>query len=808
VLAATIFSAPFFQGLYFEKQRLASCVLVSCAAALSVRAQARGRDFAVSRFPGTHLGVAALAVAVAYWLAVPLAVYRKAAVVEALVATMLFGMTWLVYDCCGEVGGSDLLLGAVALSGTVVATLGLTTATRVLPYPGAWVGGRLASTLQYANTAASVLMAAFFASSTLWVKSLVQGGSPPSNPGSWGGLPAAWGIRLAWSANAGFLLAAFVLTQSRGAWLVLPVAAVLFAWGQPRGFRISAIGCVASSVLLGIAAATKFSAALNPMNVGSAWRWVLLAPLCGAVGLNCLVSACDALGRARGAKLSAAAAGARFTGFPRMALVVAGLGAAVLLILPVAGVATDVKAIAAGPLKRVSSTVLMDRNVQERIIWTLDAVRIGLRRPITGAGGGGWATLYHKYKAFPYYTKLVHNHLAQVFVDAGIVGLAAYCVLWLSLLGNMRRALRLADDRLRVSAWGAGSAAICLGLHSVGDFSLSLPAVAAILWTLMGVVGGATDLAAETGDGDAVSVRSGPALYERAREVLARRGTVKAFLYAFVLSALVASTCLAGASLRSAGEGAWKEGEREVALSLVRRATLFDPLDASARLTLGLYFQEAAEERRDKDLMRDAVVNLETAVRLNPYDSVTRLHYAAVLLKTGQSSAALRHTAVAISNNRFMPEGYEVLTGMYLETGKRLALGSNVDEARQAFTRALEVMDLLEKAKASIPERFRKYSPPEGIAVTAVMRLYRAQAMFFLGQGGLMASELKEPLRSKVREISQRAELWSALGEIAAGKVDSDKGKVARVVQKAPDLEEELELVRKICGAMGLGYAL
>lgn len=107
---------------------------------------------------------------------------------------------------------------------------------------------------------------------------------------------------------------------------------------------------------------------------------------------------------------------------------------------------------------RVKSINLADASVQERYYFYGDAIKLFKDYPVTGAGGGGWTSVYRKYQSFLYHTTEVHSHLIQVLVETGVIGTlslgAAMLLMWAQ-FGIVRAAERVGTEE--VQGRGAGT---------------------------------------------------------------------------------------------------------------------------------------------------------------------------------------------------------------------------------------------------------------------------------------------------------------------------------------------------------------
>ena len=134
----------------------------------------------------------------------------------------------------------------------------------------------------------------------------------------------------------------------------------------------------------------------------------------------------------------------------------------------------------------------------------LDFMRWGLSivkdYPVFGAGAGGWDGLYHRYQDYLFWTKTVHNHFIQVWVEAGTIGLLAYAGIWLAMFGAIAAIYRNKSEQIRsgtarlladnnwILAWGLAATAVTMGLHASIDFDFSLPALFIIWFTIMEMI--------------------------------------------------------------------------------------------------------------------------------------------------------------------------------------------------------------------------------------------------------------------------------------------------------------------------------
>ena len=132
---------------------------------------------------------------------------------------------------------------------------------------------------------------------------------------------------------------------------------------------------------------------------------------------------------------------------------------------------------------------------EETLLQRLEVPRLSLQlvaeKPLLGHGGGTYYTAFPPLKqaGLPWHWDHAHNDYVQVACDMGLLGLA----LWISvgIASAWRAAGLLHDDETRVNrglAVAAIMALCCIGLHSVVDFNLHIPANALTFTVILAAV--------------------------------------------------------------------------------------------------------------------------------------------------------------------------------------------------------------------------------------------------------------------------------------------------------------------------------
>ena len=160
-----------------------------------------------------------------------------------------------------------------------------------------------------------------------------------------------------------------------------------------------------------------------------------------------------------------------------------------------------------GPVfKRLSTLDEVLRRPSEDWRWrmSIDACRMGLMFPLLGTGAGTFTSVYPHYRTVP--TNRIfsspHNEYAHVLAEAGFVGLGLLFLVVALLLARVLRGLVTRKDP-RACAFLAGGvgALLMVGLHSIVDFPMRAPGIAATVAVLAALLYRAVGLRANTPEG-------------------------------------------------------------------------------------------------------------------------------------------------------------------------------------------------------------------------------------------------------------------------------------------------------------------
>lgn len=477
-------------------------------------------------------------------------------------------------------------------------------------------------------------------------------------------LLVAWSGRLPWAdrpfpswvhaALGGLAVAALMGTSSRGLLLVLPVVLGFVWWGpSARGRRLRLKRLVAAGlvglVLFSAVVLVKPALTGEPLTLGAflrVWQYRLRltdpgTPPDGLAGGD--------TPQGSGEPLRPGAEGGRASS----------------RLLPLISV------LSAGPGGRLA-------------FWAAAMDVIG-DHPLSGTGAGTFPKVHLSYQVHPrYYASEAHSHYLQVWAETGVVGLLA----WLGVVAAgfvvLRSARRRVGSRAEDSDGdllrGLGGGFVLLVVHSALDLDLTVPAVQAVVWLMLGTFClFATPPARLRGEG-ARGQGSAPGR----KAAGGPRGPGLSVVMRAGLAALAVLVCLPALSMaaahsgyRLACQGCCEEGVDRLLL-----AVRLNPLDPTPHYLLAAFLNHMAglSGGEGADLRAMALDELEVAIGLDPRNPNLWYVKAQVLEQSGDREAAIVCLRQAVAIAPYMPEYRYRLAGMYATEGRHRDALSEVTE--------------------------------------------------------------------------------------------------------------------------------
>ncbi|MCL5046442.1 MAG: tetratricopeptide repeat protein [Actinobacteria bacterium] len=576
------------------------------------------------------------------------------------------------------VNAGTWFLRFVVLATTYVSAIGVLAAAGWFNYAAALIDGRIASTMQYPNSLAAYLTVGVILSVAL------------------GARAREWREQALMTGITSSMLLTFVFTESRGAWMLFPVATAALIAAMPRGFRIKTLLLVLAATLPLIVAVPIFGKALAAKNGSLAvGTWVLASA--GGAALAILARAFLRLDSRK-----------QLAGGAAAALVFLTLVVVVLIkadtLLP------------ASLITKIKDINLETSSAIGRVTFTRDGFKIVKDYPILGTGGGGWGATYFKYRSYTYFGTVVHNEFLETWISTGTVGLIALLALWGGFFGSAYKAYRRTTADNQAILAGSAVAAAALGVHSAQDFNLSLGAISIVLWTLFGLVHGLSaaivhDYATSPGR---TTARAG-AKITLTRQKSKNEGRRKPSLFypvtIIIAVAVIAfsAALLVGAGYGEAGARALNNGRLDEARVNFDRALQWDPFTASFHIDLGQTYARLLETDQKRETYLEARQHFERGLEMMPTNPKFNSIYAFFLLRTGQLEEASAAFEKTLALDPYQIENYESLAAAESAVARAYLDQGKFKEAESHLLNAIAVPDRLKAQRVKVPARIQPH---------------------------------------------------------------------------------------------------
>lgn len=293
------------------------------------------------------------------------------------------------------------------------------------------------------------------------------------------------------------IFVSFLLTLSRGAWLMIPFVLVIVLpfYKLTRQiafmiyFAIAAVGAflisgrldtlgndLVKSVLESIQSDHPQFVSLFDSQALTGWGFLLLASaVVAGIVFSLHTFAFPLLDRAF-ARLTNMKLSHLF--LPVLGLIL-GIAATFILFTENSSI---VKVLPSNLQERVANITLEHHSVQERFTFYRDATKLISDYPAFGAGGGAWNTLYEKYQNNPYSSREAHSFFMQYMAEVGIVGFTLFAVLFGTIIFLYIRTFSRRPSVERTQSLPYFIIAMNIFIHSTIDFNMSFVYVGCLLF--------------------------------------------------------------------------------------------------------------------------------------------------------------------------------------------------------------------------------------------------------------------------------------------------------------------------------------
>lgn len=652
------------RGLYFNPELLVGLIITGiilafAAADTAIRGETDFFRFSVDYF--------ITGLTLAYLLSVFQAVSRPDAIIGVLTYICYLAVFFITCQSVRTWRSYRNMMEVIYAGGVLVALIGLSAATGLFRYPGAYQSKQICSTFQYQNALAVFVLTVLLIGLSLWVSSDRK-------------LP--WEL---WYITGSLLLSIVLLgTSSRAVWIMSPIVLAVWISGLNKSQRLSAcfkLGYVCvTSVLIG---------RVFFLRVESGQGQQALAILVSSILVSWVVWMAMLRADTTIEKKHALHAVKKFwrvLGIVYLAVIIVVYAVYAINTLP-GGWGNLVPADLTNQLAGISGR---DQNLLARSQFTKDAVRIILDYPWLGTGAGGWAVLYQKYKSMPYTAAEVHNNYAQIAVETGIPGFLIYCSIWIVMFYWAYRMLRHFRKHPKWPlAWGITTALLAVAVHSAIDFELSLPAVSIIVWVFFGLI------------------RNGYMLAHREQHSFKLRNLSR--LVPLVVGLGVALVLMVPAYrfyragiLGADGALAMQTGNIAVAEERMKAAAQLDPFNGSYLIDLSKINIVKWHQTGDNQFLEQGMTIAQMATQMEPFNIKIKEGFILCSLSAGRINEAYQAAEQVVADYPFEIKAYEVLANVGAQGAIYNWDKGDMVRAREYIDRVTEIPQVLDQMNAKI----------------------------------------------------------------------------------------------------------
>ncbi len=253
--------APFFRGLYFEKELLPAHIASFSLILIWMILKVKDNEYKLLKSPTDIL---VLGIVFMYFFSTFYGVNKRLAIAEFLKYANYFAIFLLARDLSNNSRYGKWILNILLLSGIGVSVLGIGTAIGTWSYNGSYVGNRLSSTFQYPNTLASYLGAMIVLSTGLLL------------------VEKRKAFKALYGASTSIMMFCLILTYSRGMWLIIPFVLLGFVICIPNKRKLEAILYLVINVIVTIPLSFLFAQRIQD---GDSNLWIIFIGAFVLVGI-------------------------------------------------------------------------------------------------------------------------------------------------------------------------------------------------------------------------------------------------------------------------------------------------------------------------------------------------------------------------------------------------------------------------------------------------------------------------------------------------------------------------------------------
>lgn len=656
-----LFYPPFFRGLFFQSELLPTHILSAILFLLYVIMNKE--DFLNQKFHKVE--IAFLGLMFAYGISSIVGVNKNLAIAETLKYINYGVLIILAKRLVNGFERLNKLLIALVSAGVLVVFIGIGSALETFQYNGAFSQGMMSSTLQYHNAFGAYCLAIL---PLIYVLSNQFTGKN----------------KLILNAAGFIMFFGFILSYSRGAWVLLPVIGFIYYLLVPIQWKKGFITNLLSNASGFLLVLHPFTNVLNKETKAVGWLWVVLG-----IGVSVgIYYASDKF-------LEKLNINSKIYTYIIPAMVI------VLAFTSIIFMDSILKVLPAELAQRMGSISLGTDTVTERTVFYEDAMKIVKDYPIFGAGGGGWSTLYPYYQTYGYVSSQAHNYYMQLWIEVGTVGLIMFATMFLFYLAYCIQQYRNSkDEATKAYQVGIFSACLTILVHSTIDFDLSLSAMAFLIW---GLIGAQLSMTQE--------------------HIWIEKTYQKSYPYAaagaVIVLLLLASTNHLALQAANSGIRYTNMNQLENAQKSFGRARLLNPFDASYTADYANILNAVAYQKKNEQDIEKSIRLMDKAGRMGKYSFDITVNSARFYMRNTQVDKAFEAIHNLEKYHPLNPNTYENKTGLYLTVANHYIEQQNKAEAVALLQEVVETENNIialnkqieDTVKMSIMVRFVDISP-------------------------------------------------------------------------------------------------
>jgi len=718
--------APLLRGIFFEDYYIPFLAIIPLLFLFFLYKQIKNRDSKLFDHP---LDYAILGMLLAYVISLFTAVNTRSSLIALMKTAAYIMIYWMCFQAVLMNKTYKSLYVTFFISGISMAFIGLLIYCGALNYPFLKAGDRIGSTIEYANTLGVYMGVAYLLGLGLIlscrqsiVQAIIAGGNT-------------------------LLLMSMLGSLSRGAWLLFPLMTLVY-YLLDKGNRRNTLLILLITILPGLVMGRLF---LAQSSKSGAILYMVLGVITTIIlyyGINYIKTL---ILEKPGLPAQLASKKAKTI----IAILFVLVFGAMLFI----GAKTS---FSQSSIARLTQITMQDENVQSRMEYNQDAIKIIKDHPITGVGAGGWEALYHQYASHLYWSSTAHNFILQTWLEGGILGILSLVALLLVLFHMLWKTfVKFRNDESKneqaVAFWSGTTAFLLLASHSFIDWDMSYPSVAFLFFGLLGIL---KALATETSD-SAIQAKPSKKSRQRSLTISWKKATITLFVISIVVAVCISlfsiSLWAGGISYRSAIKIMNQNPNK--ALVLLNRSLTLDPLNARYSIQTASFWQAIAISKQDQNAYNKTLLYSEKAVNLEPYNIQILNNANLMYVKLGDYGKSLQLAPAIIKANPWDPSSYENLANSHLFYGLQLLEQGQLENAKSQWEECLQVIN---KVPAQID------SPALGLYC------FSGQAYYLLGNKNDGEQQLRAMLNASVKsgtgqqrveqisDLRNRARIWLA----------------------------------------------